>query len=57
MDLNYLYHRQQVERMRAAAAATEAAREVHDALADRYDDAIAERRLHAGVRDPARAGG
>ena len=40
MDLNYLFHRQQVERSRAEAAATEAAREAHEELARIYEEQI-----------------
>ena len=40
MDLNYLFHRQQVERTRSATAETEAARTVHEELARRYEDQI-----------------
>jgi hypothetical protein len=44
MDFNYLYHRQQVERMRAAAAACEPSRVAHLDLADAYDDEILRRK-------------
>ena len=40
MDLNYLFHRQQVERARAKAAATEEAREAHEKLARQYEEQI-----------------
>nr|NUR37318.1 hypothetical protein [Sphingomonas sp.] len=39
-DLNYLFHRQQVERSRAASAAPAPARKVHAELARRYEHAI-----------------
>jgi hypothetical protein len=37
MDLNYLFHRQQVERTRAEAAASEEARITHEQLARCYE--------------------
>jgi hypothetical protein len=40
MDLNYLFHRQQVERSRAKAAATEEARAAHEELARQYEEQI-----------------
>jgi hypothetical protein len=40
MDLNYLFHRQQVERTRAAAATTEQARQAHEDLARYYEAQI-----------------
>lgn len=40
MDLNYLFHRQQVERSRAEVAASEAARNIHEALAEEYERQI-----------------
>lgn len=40
MDLNYLLHRQQVERSRADTASCEEAREAHAQLAALYEDAI-----------------
>ena len=40
MDLNYLFHRQQVERSRAQAAASDAAREAHEELARIYEEQI-----------------
>jgi hypothetical protein len=40
MDLNYLFHRQQVERTRAEAAGSEEARIAHEELARRYEAAI-----------------
>lgn len=43
MDLNYVFHRQQVERCRAEAAASEAAREAHEQLARSYERAIERR--------------
>jgi hypothetical protein len=40
VDLNYLFHRQQVERSRAKAAASEAARKIHEDLASEYEHQI-----------------
>lgn len=40
MDLNYLLHRQQVERSRADTASCEEARKAHAQLAALYEDAI-----------------
>ena len=40
MDLNYLFHRQQVERTRAETAETEEARVAHDQLARCYEAQI-----------------
>lgn len=40
MDLNYLFHRQQIERSLARAAASEAARKVHEELAEEYERRI-----------------
>jgi hypothetical protein len=40
VDLNYLFHRQQVERSRAKAAASEAARRSHEELAKKYEQQI-----------------
>lgn len=40
MDLNYLFHRQQVERSKASTADSEAAREAHEELAKLYEDEI-----------------
>ncbi len=37
MDLNYLFHRQQVEKIRSGAAENEAARMAHEELARRYE--------------------
>lgn len=37
MDLNYLFHRQQVERTRAEAADSEEARVAHEQLARCYE--------------------
>jgi hypothetical protein len=42
VDLNYLYHRQQVERMRAAAASSDEARRAHRGLARAYEAEIAQ---------------
>ncbi len=41
MDLNYLFHRQQIETSRARSAACGAARAAHLALARSYDRRIA----------------
>ena len=43
MDLNYVFHRQQVERSRAEAAASKAAKEAHEELARTYELAIEQR--------------
>ena len=40
MDLNYLFHRQQVERSLAQAASSEAARRIHEELAEEYERQI-----------------
>ena len=40
MDLNYLLHRQQVERSRTDAAACDEARRAHSQLAALYENAI-----------------
>lgn len=40
MDLNYLFHRQQVERTRSDTAESEAARDLHEDLAKRYEEQI-----------------
>jgi hypothetical protein len=40
VDLNYLFHRQQVERSRARAADSVSAREAHEELAQRYEEEI-----------------
>jgi hypothetical protein len=40
MDLNYLFHRQQVERTRADAAKTDEARVAHEQLARCYEAQI-----------------
>ena len=37
MDLNYLFHRQQMERSLAAAAANAAARAAHEEMARQYE--------------------
>ncbi len=42
MDLNYLLHRQQVERSRAEAATADEARAAHEALARKYEEQINE---------------
>jgi len=39
-DINYFFHRQQVERSRAATAPSAAARAVHRRLAQLYEEAI-----------------
>ncbi|HEY6917143.1 MAG TPA: hypothetical protein VI381_05825 [Allosphingosinicella sp.] len=44
MDMNYLYHRQQTELMRAAEAACPQAQRAHRELAEEYGRKIAERR-------------
>jgi ABC-type hemin transport system ATPase subunit len=40
MDLNYLFHRQQIERSRADGAASEVARKIHEELAAQYERQI-----------------
>ena len=40
MDLNYFYYRQQIERSRATAARSAAARQVHEELAIEYERKI-----------------
>ena len=42
MDLNYLFHRQQVERHRAETANSQEARVAHEELARRYEQQIEE---------------
>lgn len=42
MDLNYLFHRQQVERTRAQAAGSDEARVAHEQLARCYEAQINE---------------
>ncbi len=43
MDLNYLFHRQQVERTHAEAAESEEARTAHEQLAKCYEQEIENR--------------
>ena len=40
MDLNYLFHRQQVEKSRAESASSEEARQAHEELAREYERQI-----------------
>ena len=40
MDLNYLFHRQQIERIRSEVAKSEDARTAHQELAWRYEQRI-----------------
>jgi uncharacterized protein (DUF1810 family) len=40
VDLNYLFHRQQVERTRSETAETQKARIAHEELARRYEECI-----------------
>ena len=40
VDLNYLFHRQQVERIRSEMAENEDARAAHEELAKRYEEQI-----------------
>jgi hypothetical protein len=40
MDLNYLFYRQQVERLTAEAASSDAARKIHGELAREYENQI-----------------
>ena len=49
MDLNHLFHREGVERLRAAAALCAPSRDAHLGLADLYRDRIAVRRRAAIV--------
>ena len=42
MDLNYLLHRQQIERSRALSASSDQARSAHAQLARLYEQAIEE---------------
>ena len=49
MDLNYLYHRQQVELMRADAAACLPSRNAHLGLARLFDSLIQRRRAAAEI--------
>lgn len=50
MDLNYLYHRQQVSHFMATNAASHVARRVHRELADGYASRI------AAMKNPPLAG-
>ncbi|HEY9554581.1 hypothetical protein, partial [Allosphingosinicella sp.] len=49
IDLNYLYHRQQISMMRAAAATCDRSRAAHQGLADGYGGVIASERSLRGV--------
>ena len=40
MDINYLLHRQQIERSLADAAQSEEARRAHEVMASRYEEQI-----------------
>jgi hypothetical protein len=40
VDLNYLFHRQQVERTQSETAENEEARAAHEELAKRYEEQI-----------------
>ena len=40
MDINYLFRRQQIERSRAKAAASDVARKIHEQLAGAYERQI-----------------
>ena len=42
VDINYLFLRQQIERSLAEAAASEAARKIHEQMADEYERLIAD---------------
>ena len=58
MDLNYLFHRQQVERTRAEAAASNEAKAAHEQLARCYETQINQAtvgRLYADERGPPRS--
>jgi len=52
VDLNYLFHRQQVEHSRAKAAKSEAARVAHEKLASEYEQRI-EQLSNGEVKFPA----
>lgn len=54
MDLNYLFHRQQVSLMMAAAAVGVEARRAHRALARAYEVRIERVRAAGGVSYPLR---
>ena len=55
MDVNYLHHREGVERLRAAAALNANARRSHIALADAYRaEIVRQRRGFPGKDDRAR---
>ncbi|WP_294195707.1 hypothetical protein [uncultured Sphingomonas sp.] len=54
MDLNYLFHRQQVSLMMAAAASGIEARRAHGALARGYAARIARVQASGGVSFPLR---
>jgi hypothetical protein len=41
LDINYLFHRQQTERSRAATASSDVARRIHEQLANEYERLIA----------------
>ena len=47
MDVNYYLHREQIERMRASAAASEEARAAHKGLADLYRKRVMDHRVTA----------
>jgi len=55
MDLNYIYHRRGVERLRAETAACERSRAAHGELSERYRALIREARETRNVaqRQPA----
>lgn len=53
MDLNYLFHRQQVERSKASSADSEAARRAHEELARLFEHEI-ERASDGRVNFPVR---
>ena len=50
MDLNDLFYRQQVERSRADAAASDEARQIHEGLARKYEEQIAAARKPVAAR-------
>ena len=58
MDINYLFQRQQIERSRAKAAASDVARRLHEQLAGEYERQIEEvtRGRVSFVRQPNRTG-
>ena len=54
MDINYIYHRRGVERLRAETAACDRSRAAHDELAERYRALIRGARASRNVAHPRR---